>query len=51
MRHALGTPVFFGMLAVTLFGLVLTPVFYVVIQSWVERRRATLVAASAEVGE
>ncbi|MEM8792052.1 MAG: multidrug efflux RND transporter permease subunit [Pseudomonadota bacterium] len=34
MRQALGTAVFFGMLGVTLFGLVLTPVFYVVFR-WV----------------
>ena len=32
MRQALGTVVFFGMLGVTFFGLVLTPVFYVVIR-------------------
>jgi multidrug efflux pump subunit AcrB len=30
MRQALGTAVFFGMLGVTVFGLVFTPVFYVV---------------------
>ncbi|MBC6981162.1 efflux RND transporter permease subunit [Caulobacter sp. 17J80-11] len=30
MRQALGTAVFFGMIGVTLFGLVFTPVFYVV---------------------
>jgi HAE1 family hydrophobic/amphiphilic exporter-1 len=30
MRQALGTAVFFGMLGVTLFGLVFTPVFYVI---------------------
>jgi HAE1 family hydrophobic/amphiphilic exporter-1 len=29
MRQALGTSVFFGMLGVTLFGLIFTPVFYV----------------------
>jgi len=29
MRHAMGVAVFFGMLGVTLFGLFLTPVFYV----------------------
>ena len=29
MRQALGTAVFFGMLGVTFFGLVFTPVFYV----------------------
>ena len=32
MRQALGTAVFFGMLGVTLFGLFLTPVFYVVVR-------------------
>ncbi|MCG6154193.1 efflux RND transporter permease subunit [Rubinisphaera margarita] len=32
MRRALGTAVFSGMLGVTLFGLVLTPVFYVVLR-------------------
>jgi HAE1 family hydrophobic/amphiphilic exporter-1 len=30
MRQSLGTAVFFGMLGVTVFGLVFTPVFYVV---------------------
>jgi multidrug efflux pump len=33
MRQALGTAVFFGMLGVTIFGIFLTPVFYVVIRS------------------
>ena len=33
MRQSLGTAVFFGMLGVTLFGLFLTPVFYVVLRS------------------
>ena len=32
MRQALGTAVFSGMLGVTLFGLLLTPVFYVVLR-------------------
>jgi HAE1 family hydrophobic/amphiphilic exporter-1 len=32
MRQALGTAVFFGMTGVTIFGLVLTPVFYVVLR-------------------
>jgi hydrophobe/amphiphile efflux-1 (HAE1) family protein len=32
MRQSLGTAVFFGMLGVTLFGLVFTPVFYVVLR-------------------
>jgi hypothetical protein len=30
MRQSLGTAVFAGMLGVTLFGLVFTPVFYVI---------------------
>lgn len=32
LRNALGTPVFFGMLGVTLFGLVFTPVFFYLIR-------------------
>ena len=32
MRQAMGIAVFFGMLGVTLFGLVFTPVFYVVVR-------------------
>jgi len=33
MRHAMGVAVFFGMLGVTAFGLLLTPVFYVVLRT------------------
>jgi multidrug efflux pump len=33
MRHAMGVAVFFGMLGVTFFGLLLTPVFYVALRS------------------
>jgi hydrophobe/amphiphile efflux-1 (HAE1) family protein len=33
MRQALGTAVFFGMLGVTFFGLVFTPVFYVLVRA------------------
>ena len=32
MRLSIGTAVFFGMLGVTFFGVVLTPVFYCVLQ-------------------
>jgi HAE1 family hydrophobic/amphiphilic exporter-1 len=39
MRQALGTAVFFGMLGVTVFGLFLTPVFYVALRSITTRRR------------
>lgn len=41
MRQALGTAVFFGMLGVTVFGLIFTPVFYV-IASWAGERLARL---------
>jgi multidrug efflux pump len=40
MRQALGVAVFSGMLGVTGFGLLFTPVFYVVIRGLVERRTA-----------
>jgi multidrug efflux pump len=33
MRHAMGVAVFFGMLGVTFFGLVMTPVFYVMLRA------------------
>ncbi|MGH8046207.1 MAG: efflux RND transporter permease subunit [Chthoniobacterales bacterium] len=45
MRQALGTTVFSGMLGVTFFGLLFTPVFYVVIMGVVERRKARHAAA------
>jgi len=32
MRQSIGTAVFFGMLGVTLFGLIFTPTFYVVVR-------------------
>ena len=39
MRHAMGIAVFSGMLGVTFFGLLLTPVFYVVVRSFSSRRK------------
>ena len=43
MRHALGTAVFAGMLGVTLFGIFLTPVFFVAVrrvtEAWGRRSR------------
>jgi multidrug efflux pump len=39
MRRALGTTVFWGMLGVTGFGLLLTPVFYVVVRRFTLRRK------------
>jgi outer membrane protein, multidrug efflux system len=42
MRQALGTSVFSGILGGTFFGLVLTPVFYVVIRWFIERQHRKL---------
>jgi multidrug efflux pump subunit AcrB len=39
MRRAMGVAVFSGMLGVTFFGLLLTPVFYLVIRKLAEARR------------
>jgi hydrophobe/amphiphile efflux-1 (HAE1) family protein len=47
MRHAMGVAVFSGMLGVTFFGLVLTPVFYVVVQGFVERRQRAVPSATS----
>jgi multidrug efflux pump subunit AcrB len=38
LRQALGTAMFFGMLGVTLFGLLFTPVFYVLVR-WIAMTR------------
>ncbi len=51
MRHAMGVAVFSGMLGVTFFGLVLTPVFYVGISQIVERRRRAAVPAERPARE
>ena len=37
MRQTLGTAVFAGMLGVTIFGIFLTPVFYVIIRKFAKR--------------
>jgi multidrug efflux pump len=49
MRHAMGVAVFSGMLGVTFFGLLLTPVFYLVVRRLGRRRaaRPTAIIASA----
>ena len=39
LRQALGTAVFLGILGVTVFGLLFTPVFYVLVR-WIGRTRA-----------
>jgi hydrophobe/amphiphile efflux-1 (HAE1) family protein len=51
MRHAMGVAVFSGMLGVTFFGLILTPVFYVTILHIVERRRARTAPAEQPARE
>lgn len=40
LRHAIGTAVFFGMLGVTFFGLIFTPVFYVVVRKFAAKPHA-----------
>ena len=47
VRHVMGVTVFAGMLGVTFFGLFFTPVFYVVLRKWVERREQRRSAASS----
>jgi Cu/Ag efflux pump CusA len=47
MRRAMGVAVFSGMLGVTFFGLLLTPVFYLVIRRLVEARRRSTTGPSA----
>jgi len=48
MRQAMGIAVFSGMLGVTLFGLLFTPVFYVVIRKFILRREGKLLMANKE---
>jgi multidrug efflux pump subunit AcrB len=48
LRQALGTPVVFGMLGVTIFGLIFTPVFYVVARRIGQRKARPAPVASAE---
>jgi multidrug efflux pump len=49
MRHAMGVAVFSGMLGVTFFGLLLTPVFFVLIRNYVERKQARKAAKAQRV--
>ncbi|MBO9354949.1 multidrug efflux RND transporter permease subunit [Bordetella petrii] len=49
MRHAMGVAVFFGMLGVTLFGLFLTPVFYVLLRSLGARKLHSAASHQAPV--
>ncbi|HEX7813737.1 efflux RND transporter permease subunit [Dyella sp.] len=47
MRHAMGVAVFAGMLGVTFFGLIFTPLFYVLIRGWTEKMDARRAARKA----
>jgi hydrophobe/amphiphile efflux-1 (HAE1) family protein len=54
LRQALGTAVFFGMIGVTGFGLVFTPVFYVALRTmrgWLPRRRGDATAPTLQPAE
>jgi F0F1-type ATP synthase assembly protein I len=48
MRIALGTGVFWGMIGVTLFGLIFTPVFYVVVRRLTEGKRPEKSASTSD---
>ena len=50
IRHALGVTVFAGMLGVTFFGLLLTPVFYVLVRRLTERLPAPATVPAQIVG-
>jgi multidrug efflux pump len=47
MRHAMGVAVFAGMIGVTVFGLLLTPVFYVVLEKVGAKKQAVVPAIEA----
>jgi multidrug efflux pump len=49
MRRAIGVAVFFGMIGVTAFGLVLTPVFYVLVRRFVEGRELKQTAPGTQL--
>jgi multidrug efflux pump subunit AcrB len=40
MRQAVGVAVFFGMLGVTLFGLIFTPIFYMIVRGLADGKQA-----------
>jgi multidrug efflux pump len=51
MRQAIGVAVFFGMLGVTFFGLLLTPVFYVVVRRLVEGKEVKTITQPGNLGD
>ena len=46
MRQAVGVAVFFGMLGVTLFGLIFTPIFYIIVRNLADRQHPEKPAAA-----
>ncbi len=50
MRQSLGTAVFSGMIGVTLFGLIFTPVFYVLVRA-LQRNKAVALAPEMSPAE
>ena len=49
MRQAVGVAVFFGMLGVTLFGLIFTPIFYMVVRNLAIHRRKVPPPSTADL--
>jgi multidrug efflux pump subunit AcrB len=47
MRQAVGVAVFFGMIGVTMFGLVFTPIFYMIVRNLADGRHAKKPAEAA----
>jgi hypothetical protein len=45
MRQAVGVAVFFGMLGVTVFGLIFTPIFYMIVRNLADGSRRKVTAA------
>ncbi len=46
MRQSLGTAVFSGMIGVTIFGLIFTPLFYVVVRAFAKKPKQPMAASS-----
>jgi HAE1 family hydrophobic/amphiphilic exporter-1 len=49
MRQSLGTAVFYGMIGVTLFGLLFTPVFYTMVRFFGRKRPAEATAEGSAI--
>ena len=49
MRHAMGVAVFSGMIGVTLFGLLLTPVFFTTLRRLARRKRTPAIVPATDI--